>query len=132
WILARSKKVWTAARMLLLSREKGERTPETIVLRARLERDAGEPPGPLAAELDRKEETQFAAVQLLFEEAWERDHLRDAAMMDLGALRENGQATIDDVYAVEAAMLAGLPDAAARAEALRAKLSSEPHLLAFL
>jgi hypothetical protein len=132
WILARSKNDWSAARVLLADREADQPTSETRILRARLERDAGGTVDSLADDLENNLETRSAAVQLRFEEAWQTGRLREAAAMNLAPLRENDAAIIDDIYAIEAAMLAHTPGALAKSSELRAKLSALPELLALL
>lgn len=134
WILARSKNDWSAARILLAYRETdpNQVSPEITMLRARLERDAGGPVDSLAEDLEKYAESRFGAAQLRFEEAWETGHLREAAVMNPISLPGIDAPGIDDIYAVEAAMLAHLPDAASRAGALHVRLSKEPELLPLL
>jgi hypothetical protein len=75
---------------------------------------------------------------LRFEDAWEAGRLRDAATMNLSQPMVVTQPTakavgsIEDIYSVEAAMLAHMDDAPARAATLRAKLTTQPQLLAIL
>ncbi len=132
WLLTRSKGDWSAARILLAYREVEQQTAETKILRARLERDAGGAADGLAEDLDGNLETRAAAVQLRFETAWETGHLREAATMDLTRLHADNKVDVTDIYAVEAAMLAHLPEEPAQAASLRAKLSKTPTLLAIL
>lgn len=132
WILARARKDWREARLLLTGYEKGEPTPETIVLRARLDRDSGKGAPTIGEELTRNE-PHVDAVQLRFEDALENARFNEAATMDISSLRATGEAAgLDDIYACEAALLAHLPDAPTRCESVRGRLTSRPELNAIL
>jgi tetratricopeptide (TPR) repeat protein len=138
WLLTRAKNDWAGARILLAYQEVEDETAATKILRARLERDAGGTAEALAESLDGSAETAAAATWLRFEDAWEAGRLRDAATMSLSQPMVVAQPTakavgsIEDIYSVEAAMLAHMDDAPARAAALRAKLTTQPRLLAIL
>jgi tetratricopeptide (TPR) repeat protein len=138
WLLTRAKNDWPAARILLAYQEVEDESAATKILRARLERDAGGTAEALAESLDGNAETSAAATRLRFEEAWETGRLRDAATMNLSQPvivsnpTDKAVGSMEDIYSVEAAMLAHMDEAPARAVALRAKLATQPGLLAVL
>lgn len=131
WILARSKRDWASANVYLTDKERGERTPETRILRAKLDWEAGGVRESILADLRRDEATRDAAELLAIEDALENGRTANAVAIDAKWRKENG-ATIHSIYALQAAMLAKLPDVAEQARLLRLELEGNRTLLAIL
>lgn len=102
WMLVRSKSDWNAAKVLLADRERGNSTPDTRILRAKLDWESGGPRQSILANLRNDPATAASAALLTFEDALENGRFRDAAAMT----------ELPDIYlayAGEAALLAGIP-----------------------
>lgn len=124
WILARSKGDWDSARIYISDKEQGESTPRTKVLRARVEWEAGGTRENILAGLRSDPETAYDAELLAIEDALEHDRAAEALAID-EKLRAKHAPSVHSVYAIEAAMLAKLPDVAEKANALRGELRGD-------
>jgi len=131
WILARSTGDWQSAEVYLADKEQGESTPETTILRAKLEWESGGVRESILADLRRDPNTRDAAGSLAIEDALENGRAADAVALD-AKLREENDPSIHSIYALEAAMLAKLPNVAEQARLLRAELEGERTLLTIL
>lgn len=130
WVLHRSKRDWNAAKVALATFEAGERTPETIALRAAIEWEEGGPRQSILADLRKRKETTDGANELAFQDALEHGRLEELTSLE-PSLRWHGRTTVFSVHAVAASILARSPDARAKADALRNE-TRDPVLLALL
>ncbi|HET7435565.1 MAG TPA: CDC27 family protein [Thermoanaerobaculia bacterium] len=116
--LARAAGDWQKAKDLMNEREKDEGlTPATSIARAEIDRDSGAPFEQVLARLDRSQETVPAKDHFVFMNALERGDATEALALE--AKSRHGGASADTLYAIEAAFLAGDPNAPAHLREFR-------------